>query len=96
MTYLEFQVSLVEGMVAGHTETRRKEGHLSLGPEPARMTERHFVDDIPEKKRKKWVVCVQDSTDGYKGSRIRNWCSECGVSLCAIGCFKRYHTLQTP
>ena len=96
MTHLEFQVALVEGLVAGHTETRRKAGRPSLGPEPARLTERHFVDYIPEKKRKKCVVCAQDRADGYKGSRIRTWCSECGVALCAISCFKRYHTLQTP
>ena len=42
MTHLEFQVALVEGLVAGHTETRRKAGRPSLGPEPAR----HFVDYI--------------------------------------------------
>ena len=35
-------------MVVGHTETREKAGHPSLGPEPARLTERHFVDVIPE------------------------------------------------
>ena len=56
MTHLEFQVALVEGLVAGHTETRRKAGRPSLGLEPARLTERHFVDYIPEKERKKCVV----------------------------------------
>ena len=91
-THLEFQVALIEGLVAGHTETRRKAGRPSLGPEPARLPERHFVDDIPEKKRKKCVVCAQDRVDGYKGSRIRTWCSECCV---ALGCFKRYHTFET-
>ena len=50
MTHLKFQVALVEGLFVGHTETCRKEGHPRLGPEPARLTERHFVDDIPEKK----------------------------------------------
>ena len=97
MTHLKFQVALVEGLVVGHTETRRKAGHPSLGSEPApRLTERPFVDDIPEKKHKKCVVCAQDRADGYKGSRIRTCCGECGLALCAICCFKRYHTLQTP
>ena len=50
MTHLKFQVALVEGLVVGHTEIRRNAGHPILGPEPARLTERHFVDDIPEKK----------------------------------------------
>ena len=61
MTHLKFQ-----GLVVGHTETRRKAGHPSLGPEPACLTERHFVDDIPEKKHKKCVVCAQDRADVYK------------------------------
>ena len=30
MTHLEFQVALIEGLVAGHTETRRKAGRPSL------------------------------------------------------------------
>ena len=81
MTHLEFQVALVEGLVVGHTETRRKAIRLSLGPEPARLTGRHFVDDIPEKKRTKCVVGAQDSRDGYKDSRIRTWCSECDEIL---------------
>ena len=88
MTHLKFQVALVEGLVVRHTETRRMAGHPILGPEPARLTERHFVDDIPEKKHKKCVVCAQNRADGYKDSRIRTWCSECGVALCAIGCYK--------
>ena len=57
MTHLEFQVALVEGLVTGHTETRRKAGHPSLGPEPARLTEHHFVDDIPDKKQKMYCLC---------------------------------------
>ena len=83
MTHLEFQVALVDGLVARHTETRRKAGHPSLCPQPARLTERHLVDNIPEKKRNKCVACAQDIADGYKGSLIRTWCSECGVALCA-------------
>ena len=94
MTHLKFQIALLDGLVVGHIETRRKAGHPSLGPEPARLTERHFVDNILEKKHKKCVVCAQDRADGYKGSRIRTWCTECGVALGAIGCFKRYDTLQ--
>ena len=91
MTYSEYQVALVEGLVVGHTETQRKAIRPSLGPEPAR----HFVDSMHEKKHKKCVVCAQDRADWHKGSRIRTWCSECGVALGAIGCLKRYHTLQS-
>ena len=87
-------VAIVEGLISGHTETRRKAGHPSLGPEPARQTVRPFVDDIPEKKRKKCIVCDQERAHGYKDSRMRTWCSECVVALGAIGFFKRYHTFQ--
>ena len=50
MTHLEFQV-------AGHTETCRKAGRPSLCPDPARLTECHFVDDIPKKKQEMGCLC---------------------------------------
>ena len=87
-------VAIVEGLITRHTETRRKAGRPSLGPEPARLPERPFVDEIQGKKRKKCVVCDQERPHGYKDSRMRTWCSECGVALCAIGFFKRYHPFQ--
>ena len=40
MINLEFQVALVESLVLGHIETRRKEMEI-LGPDPARLTKRH-------------------------------------------------------
>ena len=62
----------------------------------ARLTARHFIGYIPENKRRKCEVCTQDKSVGFKGSRIRTWCSDCGVGLCIGDCFRRYHTLQTP
>ena len=68
MTHLKFQVALVERLVVGHTETRRKAGHPSLGPEPAWTS---FCRWHPlEETFLKCVVCAQDRADGYKGSAL--------------------------
>lgn len=96
MTHLEFQVALVEGLIGGYAEARKRSCRPSLGPEAARLTGRHFLETIPDKKRRKCEVCAHKEADGYKGSRIRTWCSDCGVALCMEDCFKRYHTLQHP
>ena len=57
---------LVEGSIAGNTEPRKKTGRLSLGLVAARLTERHFVDNIPQNKRRKCVACAQEQKNGYK------------------------------
>ena len=69
MAHAQFQTALVEGLIGGHTEERKKVGR---------------------------VVCAQQREKGFKGSRIGTWCKDCGVALCAIGCFRRYHTLSNP
>ena len=96
MTQLDFQVALVEGLIAAYEEPRTRAGRPSVVADEARLTARHFIGYIPENKRRKCEVCTQDKSVGFKGSRIRTWCSDCGVGLCIGDCFRRYHTLQTP
>ena len=65
MIQLEFQVSLVEGLAARHTDIDRNACCLSLVPEPAHLTEYHFVDNIPDNRSRKCVFCAQDRANGY-------------------------------
>ena len=89
MTHLYFQVALVEGLIARYEKPRTRAGRPSLVADEARLTDRHFIGYIPENKRRKCEVCTQGKFVGFKGSRIRTWCSDCGVGLCIGDCFRR-------
>lgn len=91
MTHYQFIISVVEGLINGYQEPRKKVGRPSLLPPEARKTERHFLEIIPEKKRKKCAVCAEARNQGYKGTRISTWCRDCGVGLCKGNCFMQYH-----
>ncbi|XP_063077170.1 piggyBac transposable element-derived protein 4-like [Engraulis encrasicolus] len=74
----------------------RKEGKktgrkaASMGPLPQRLTERHFIyktEDHPD-----CVVCSDRSRP--KGRRQTTFrCQQCGVGLCVVPCYEKYHTL---
>ncbi|CAB4027540.1 THAP domain-containing 9 [Paramuricea clavata] len=73
-THLEFLVELVQGLIGGYEEPRKKVGRPSLGSPEARKLQRHFLQVIPDKKRKKCAVCAQDRDQGsdmVKGDRER-------------------------
>ena len=91
MDHLSFNIKVVEGLIGDYTTTRRKVGRPSLLPPGARKTERHFIEKIPDGKRRKCAVCRQNRSDGFKGSRITTWCKDCGVGLCKGECFITYH-----
>ena len=74
MSHYEFMVHLVEGLIGGYQEPRKKVGRPSIGSPEARKVERHFLEVIPDKKRKKCAVCAQKQEQGYKGTRITTWC----------------------
>lgn len=60
-----------------------------------RLTERHFPSYVPpterkQKPTKRCVVCAKHS----KRAESRYMCSVCGVALCVVPCFKKYHTMK--
>ncbi|XP_068119862.1 piggyBac transposable element-derived protein 4-like [Hyperolius riggenbachi] len=68
---------------------------------PERLTGRHFSDYIPPTPKKAaptrmCVVCCS-KTDS-KGKKVRKetrlYCPDCNVALCAVPCFKIYHTRE--
>ncbi|CAB3980931.1 Hypothetical predicted protein [Paramuricea clavata] len=56
MTHLQFMIRLVEGLIGSYEEPRTRVGRPSLGSPEARLTARHFLETIPDKKRKKCVL----------------------------------------
>ena len=90
MTHLQFIIGVVEGLIGEYKEPRKKVGRPSLTIPSNLSCVRHFIENIPDKKRRKCVMCAQNRTDGFKGSRVRTWCKDCGVGLC-MKCFPLYH-----
>lgn len=91
LDHLKFIIKVVEGLIGDYSAPRKRMGRPSLLIPAARKTERHFVEKIPDGKRRKCVVCCQKRADGFKGSRITTWCKDCGVGLCKGDCFISYH-----
>lgn len=91
LTHQKFLVSVIEGLINGYQEPRVRGRRPSVGPHESRLTERHFIENIPDDKRRKCAVCSNNAS-AYKGTRIRTWCPDCGVALCLSNCFKLYHT----
>ncbi|XP_067943167.1 piggyBac transposable element-derived protein 4-like [Watersipora subatra] len=92
MTHHQFIIDVVESLIGDYKEPRSQVGRPSIGTPVSRKTDRHFLESIPDKKRKKCEVCASNRGDGnYKGTRITTWCKDCGVGLCRGDCFKKYH-----
>jgi len=78
----------------------RKPGRRSvIQGNPERLRGRHFMEHVPptEKKREPTRMCVvccsRRRPDGKKVRKeTRYHCPDCDVGLCAIPCFKDYHT----
>ena len=84
MDHFKFQQEIVKRLLAEF-----REGHAQPGRRPllrtVRLTARHFIEYIPEKKRLRCSICT-GMKSRFSGSRVRTWCADCGVglSLCKI------------
>ncbi|XP_046329987.2 piggyBac transposable element-derived protein 3-like [Haliotis rufescens] len=88
---LDFHMSLLHSLV-GNTQVKRRTGRPRTQPPSRRLTGCHFIEVLPEGKRKQCVLCRkrQRAIDGSAG-KVRTWCPDCHVGLCAR-CFRQYHT----
>ncbi|KAM4544857.1 piggyBac transposable element-derived protein 4-like [Odontesthes bonariensis] len=88
-----FIQDVITGLMDGYSkkETNKGRKSSSLGDLPGRLTERHFIhraDDKPD-----CVVCSDRTRP--KGRRQTHFrCRQCGVGLCVVPCFERYHTIK--
>ncbi|XP_068122252.1 piggyBac transposable element-derived protein 4-like [Hyperolius riggenbachi] len=83
------------------SEANRPGRRASYVVNPVRLTGRHFVEHVPPTERKATptrmcVVCC--SKRGPNGKKVRKetrfYCPECDVGLCAVPCFKIFHTQE--
>ncbi|CAC5381293.1 unnamed protein product [Mytilus coruscus] len=92
MDHLTFQQEIVQGLIGQHREGQTRPGRRSLF-QSIRLTARHFIEWIPNKRRMRCAVC-SGKQNRFSGTRIRTWCPDCGVGPCVGRCFKHFHTLQ--
>ena len=91
-----FRMDVVRGLLANYERPVTRVGRRPLQPLPNRLTERHFLANITSTTsggkypRPDCVVCSDRSV---KRHQIQTICKQCGVPLCAVPCFERYHTL---
>ncbi|VDH96444.1 Hypothetical predicted protein [Mytilus galloprovincialis] len=92
MDHLTFQQEIIQGLIGQHREGQTRPGRRCL-LQSTRLTARHFIEWIPNKRRMRCAVC-SGKENRFSGTRIRTWCPDCGVGLCVGRCFKHFHTLQ--
>ena len=92
LSHHKFTVLTVEHLIGSYNSCQRP-GRRSTCPVEARLDQKHFIEYIPDGKRKKCVVCG-DRPQTFSGTRVRTYCPDCNVGLCIGECFRRYHTLN--
>ncbi|KAM4583571.1 piggyBac transposable element-derived protein 4-like [Odontesthes bonariensis] len=90
----DFIQSIITDLLEGHAKREgKKAGRPSVegGEMPQRLTERHWLSEADD--RPDCAVC-SDCTrpKGRRQTKFR--CRQCGVGVCAVPCFERYHTLK--
>ncbi|XP_034833267.1 piggyBac transposable element-derived protein 4-like [Maniola hyperantus] len=84
----------------GYAEEEQRSAGPHTSGTVARLIGRHFIEQIPPTKKKKWAcktckVCVDITykRTGQKGrTGTRYYCPKCNVGLCRYPCFTLYHT----
>jgi hypothetical protein len=95
ISHVKFQQGFVGGLIGNFREGNKRRGrkssiiHLSV----ANHNQHHYIDIIPEGRRRKCAVCA-DRSNTFRKSRISTWCSTCGVGLCVVDCFRKFHAGQ--
>lgn len=91
-----FRKLLIDDLVTFYSHGSRsyQTGPLNVGHNPIRLTEKHFLEPLPNVESKKKYPqnrCVVCQAKG-KRSDSRYWCPDCKVGLCLVPCHKIYHT----
>jgi hypothetical protein len=87
--HYNFLVSVVESLIGEYHQPKKRPGRVPVTP-LQRLTERHFLDEVPDKKRRDCAVC---SARGHgMRKRTSSMCVDCGVGLCTMPCFRIWHS----
>lgn len=91
MSSRNFRIAVVMGLLSGHNTERYRQSPSPPIPEPARLTERHFLQERDDNRRPDCIVCSDRSRGIRKQPKTK--CEQCDKAMC-IPCFKRFHTLK--
>ncbi|CAG2200909.1 unnamed protein product [Mytilus edulis] len=90
LDHVKFQNAVVRGLIGDFRGGNRRRGRRPENIPIANAIRMHFLDVIPDGKRRKCVKC--SGYNKYRKSRISTWCSVCGVGLCVGRCFREFHS----
>ncbi|CAC5400023.1 unnamed protein product [Mytilus coruscus] len=90
LDHVKFQNAVVRGLIGDFREGNRRRGRRPDNIPIANAIRMHFLDVIPDGKRRKCVVC--SGYNKYRKSPISTWCSVCSVGLCVGRCFRQFHS----
>ncbi|CAG2210332.1 unnamed protein product [Mytilus edulis] len=90
LDHVKFQNAVVRGLIGDFRGGNRRRGRRPDNIPIANAIRIHFLDVIPDGKRRKCVKC--SGYNKYRKSRISTWCSVCGVGLCVGRCFREFHS----
>lgn len=90
LKYQEFRLFIVEFWISLEDDKKTKAQMVKETSLPTRLTERHFLEEICNKKRRDCRVCSKRI-----GIRIKAkyCCKQCKVALCPTQCFEIFHTM---
>ncbi|XP_072159136.1 piggyBac transposable element-derived protein 4-like [Bemisia tabaci] len=95
-----FRLNLIEQLIEEHKVANlTPKGGRKSSEMPTRLIDRHFPSQIPPNPKKQAPtrvchVCSNSLLHPRKRKESRIECSDCGVALCMVPCFKEYHTLK--
>jgi len=88
-THKEFRLDIIEQLVGTFARTAPVK-RLRLAPGVVLMNPADAIAHVCE-KTVNLKICQHCSAKSGKRTRTVNWCKDCKVNLCPIGCFQRYH-----
>ncbi|KAK4309138.1 hypothetical protein Pmani_000613 [Petrolisthes manimaculis] len=88
---LDFSKTVVHQMIEKYYHGRHHTNG-QIGVHILRLVERHFVEPLPDKTRRRCHVCSHTTSGPRKTQRTTYKCRQCDVPLCVYPCFEAYHT----
>lgn len=102
----DFKIALARSLIEEAPDApkpNKSRGRKHTGDKAARLTERHFPENIPAKPGAKRLKPCRDcyacnpkktARQGFKRKQTSFWCPDCEKVLCVPDCFRVYHSMQ--
>ncbi|KAK6175762.1 hypothetical protein SNE40_014155 [Patella caerulea] len=92
LTPVHFRRAVIDGLLEGFEPSTTKSLQVNNENGPNRLTERHFICAVENKKNKPHCAVCSDRKVRRKQTSYK--CKQCDLPMCIEPCFERYHTLK--